>query len=132
MIEERFVQAAIRIRREFLKISTNMNLYHKQAGDLVKTLNNLQKEISEKQELIDSGQVNYQESVKIAADLIKQLEDETKRISDDIDPLNNGMESLLQEETELWRQIKEKHSNIDENNIIDYVKQRIIEAGLSK
>lgn len=132
MIEERFIQAAIKIRRDFLKISNNMNLYHSKAREIVSTLTELQKKAGEKQELINSGKVNHKESIDILQDVIKDIEEETKRISDNLDPLNKEMELLLVEEGELWRQIKDKHSDIDESKIVEYVKERIIQAGLSK
>jgi uncharacterized coiled-coil DUF342 family protein len=38
MIEERFLETAVRIRRSYLKSSNNLEMYHRKAKELVKDL----------------------------------------------------------------------------------------------
>ena len=45
--------------------------------------------------------------------------------------LNSEMEKLALEEQELWRNIKERHYNISEEDIISSVKERLIRENLS-
>jgi hypothetical protein len=48
-----------------------------------------------------------------------------------VEPLNLEIEKLAIEEQELWRNIKEKHYNISEEDIIDSVKERLLRENLS-
>lgn len=131
MIDESFITAAIKIRREYLKISSNMDVYQRKAKEIVSQLENLTKSIEDKQEMIQNGNLNNNESIEEIFKLLKMVEKENDNITESIDPLNSEMESLLQEEAELWRKIKEKHHSVPEKDIIEYVRKRLIEANLS-
>jgi hypothetical protein len=53
-------------------------------------------------------------------------------MEEDIDQMVNLCESLSdEEEQELWRQIKQKHGDIPDDDIVEFVKNKLISEGLS-
>jgi predicted nucleic acid-binding Zn-ribbon protein len=131
MIDENFVQAAIKIRRQYLKLTNNMDLYKRKSLEVVNNLDRISKDISEKQENIKNRKLNQQESLNAITEILNNIEEECRNLDDSIKPLNDEMEKLLIEEGELWRQIKEKHYNINEDEIVEYVKNRLLQENLS-
>lgn len=132
MIDESFVQAAIKIRRDYLKITNNMDIYSKVTKDLLKNLTEISEEIEEKKRKIDNKEIkNSEEILKSVQKVLDDINDECKRMDESLKPLNTEMEKLLLEEAELWRKIKEKHYNINEDDIVNYVKNRLIQENLS-
>jgi|LakMenEpi03Aug12_release.lakeMendotaPanAssembly.Ray.scaffolds.fasta_scaffold679305_2 hypothetical protein len=137
MIEERFLESAIRIRRNFLKVSNNLDLYHRKAKEIIASL----EEIAEKAQNLSDDILKDQKSGKstVTKDkvmdglvkILKELEDQSKVIEDLADPMNKDIEKLAFEEQELYRQIKEKHSGIPDEKLIQIIKQRIEKEGLS-
>ena len=133
MIDEIFYQSAIKIRRQYLKITNNMSFYQNKAkivsdnlGNIIERIDDIKVEVTKgKSELTTESAVT--ELVKI----LREVEDEAKRLEEMVEPLNAEMEKLALEEQELWRNIKEKHYNISEDNIISSVKERLIRENLS-
>ncbi|NBP03037.1 MAG: hypothetical protein EBU90_23570 [Proteobacteria bacterium] len=129
MIDETFIQAAIKIRREYLKLVNNLNFYKKQAN---KVIGNLQ-DIINKLENISNGAESDPNSEATSVRLLEvlsELEREGKTVNELIDPLNVKIERLAIEENQLWNKIKQKHSDIPDIQIIEYVKSKLIEQNL--
>ena len=132
MIDESFVQSAIRIRREFLSIENHMSDYKKKASDVVKNLDYLIKEIQTIQEKAQKREIGSSEEVlKQLTKVLDEVETEGKKLEGSMKPLNEKIEKLSLEEAELWRNIKQKHSDVKDNDIINYVKDRLDKENLS-
>ena len=130
MIEESFIQSSIRIRRQYLKLTNNMNLYKRKATDVVSNL----EDILAKVEIIKSKSENGEDSDSILKELkniLSDIEDEGRRLEENIEPLNVEIEKLSLEEGELWRNIKQKHYDLNDDDIIEYVKSRLVQENLS-
>ena len=136
MIDEIYLQNAVRIRRTYLKLSNNMDLYQKKAqavSDKLETtiskIDELQSKIEEsKRDKNDKKDSNFflTELVKI----LNEVEEEGKELESSVDPLNKEIEKLALEEQELYRQIKEKHFNLTDEQIISSVQDRLIKENL--
>jgi hypothetical protein len=136
MIDEIYLQNAVRIRRTYLKLSNNMDLYQKKAqavSDKLETtiskIDELQSKIEEsKRDKNDKKDSNFflTELVKI----LNEVEEEGKALESSVDPLNKEIEKLALEEQELYRQIKEKHFNLTDEQIISSVQDRLIKENL--
>ncbi len=131
MIEESYVQAAIRIRRHYLKISNDMSLYEKKAKNTLKKLEDLSNFVKKTQEELNNTKVDKEESVKKINEAVLEINKQTSSLNDDVDPMNKEVEKLLIEEQELWKKIKEKYNNLNEDDIINYIKDRLIKENLS-
>jgi len=133
MIEERFLESAVRIRRNFLKVNNNLEMYHRRAKEIVSNLESILEKVNTLIEEIDKGKKSGQpthtkesaleETMKILNDLDYQ--------GKSLDELASPMEKLAMEEQELYRQIKEKHSDLSDEKLIEIVKDRLELEGLS-
>jgi predicted nucleic acid-binding Zn-ribbon protein len=133
MIDENFVQAAIKIKRQYLKLMNNMDMYRNRArkmtdnlGGIVDKLENIQNELSK-----EKSDLTTESAIQEISKILKDVDDEGKGLEELVNPLNIEIEKLAIEEQELWRTIKEKHYNIPDDEIVEYVKKRLIEANLS-
>jgi len=133
MIDDNFLESAVRIRRTYLKVSNNMDLYHRRAKEIVETLENTLSKIDNlQQDLKQKGKVMSGDSaIKKLLDILQEVEDEGSRLEELVEPMNKEIEKLGIEEQELYRQIKEKHSNLTEEQIVESVRTRLIKEGLS-
>lgn len=133
MIDDNFVIAAIKIRRTYLKLTNNMDFYKKQAQKLTENLENIIEKISNlKTDLNEkSNKMTTDHAMQEMGKIIKELENEGQSLEKVINPINNSIEKLSLEEAELWRNIKEKHYNIPDDDIIEYIKARLISENLN-
>lgn len=137
MIDEIFLQSAVRIRRTYLKMSNSMDFYKKSAEKVVEKLDETIKKVEKIQENAENSKkdknihFSAEGSLNEMLDVLKEVENEGKMLEDLVDPLNKEIEKLALEEQELYRQIKEKHHNLTDEQIIESVKQRLIKENLS-
>jgi hypothetical protein len=132
MIDENFVQAAIQIKKEYLKVTNTLGVYQKKAKE---TTSEMDKIIIKLEELQEKAKNNKQMTTEMAMTdiekIIKEFEEQAKRLTSVIDPLNEQLEKLALEEEELWRMIKNKHSDLEDYQIISYVQNRLTKENLS-
>jgi hypothetical protein len=132
MIDESFIQAAIKIRRNYLKIQTNMSFYKKKASEVVDNLEVIIGDIQNLQESAQNREIkSVEEALNELTKILNSAEEEGKKLEEYIAPLNKEIEKLAEEESELWRNIKLKYSNLEEESIVNYVKERLIKENLS-
>lgn len=131
MIDEFFLKSAVNIRREYLKVSNNMELYHNKAKDVVsklektlQELDNLQNDFSVKKSVSNESAVNRLMTI------LKEVEDEGNRLEKLVEPMNKQIEILSKEEHELYRLIKERHKDLTDEKIVESVQDRLIKEGL--
>lgn len=137
MIEERFLESAVRIRKSYLKTQNQLEFYHRRAKQIIQNLEEILEKVEklQKESKIDpkTGKaIQTQDSA--VAELVKIMEDlelQGKQLEELANPMNDTIEKLALEEQELYRQIKEKHSNLTDEQIINTVKDRIEKEGLS-
>ena len=128
MVDEIFLQNAVRIRRTYLKLSNNMDLYQKKAQEVSDKLEKTIDRIDELQSKLDESKKDKssnKDSNFFLMELVKilnEVEEEGKALESSVDPLNKEIEKLAIEEQELYRQIKEKHFNLTDEQIIDLCK----------
>jgi hypothetical protein len=133
MIDEIFYQSAIKIRRQYLKVTNNMTFYQGKAKIVSDNLTDIIKRIDDIKDSTDAENKEFsaESAVTELAKILREVEEEAKRLEEMVDPLNSEMEKLALEEQELWRNIKERHYNISEEDIISSVKERLIRENLS-
>ena len=64
-------------------------------------------------------------------EILEEVDSEGKRLEDLVDPLNKEIEKLALEEQELYRQIVEHHPELTEDQIVNFVRDRLLKEGLS-
>jgi hypothetical protein len=133
MIEEKYLKMAISIRRTYLKLINNLDLYHNRA---LKVSSNLTETLA-KLDIIQEGldlkdkKTNSKETLDKILNILQEVEDEGKKLETLIDPINLEIEKLGREEQELYRQIVEHHPELTEDQIVNFVRDRLLKEGLS-
>jgi hypothetical protein len=135
MIDENFLQNAVRIRRTYLKMINNMDFYQNKAKEIVDRLdetiekvNLIQKKAEESKK---NNEMGSQDLLNELMKVLNDIEDEGHSLENLVDPLNSEIEKLALEEQELYRLIKQKHNNLTDEQIIESVKDRLIKENLS-
>jgi hypothetical protein len=132
MIDNSFIKAAIKIRREYLKLTNNLNFYKRKAEDVIENLEEIVKKIEKIQKDTEFQKTPNNEAIVVQlTKLLTEIEAEGRAVESLIDPLNKEIEKLGLEEQELWRNIKNKYTTQTDEQIVEYVRQRLIQEGLS-
>lgn len=135
MIDEKYLQMAINIRRTYLKLINNLDLYKAKAAQVsnkleetMSKLDTIQNDLSKKDK---TSKTNDNEILSRLLKIIDEIEEEGKRLENLVDPINSEIEKLSKEEIELYRLIVEHHPNLTEDQIVSIVGDRLIKEGLS-
>lgn len=133
MIEEKYLQMSISIRRTYLKLINNLDLYHNRAIKVSSNLEETLAKLDTIQEGLDSKdkKTGGKETLDKLLDILQEVEDEGKKLETLIDPINVEIEKLGREEQELYRQIVEHHPELTEDQIVNSVRDRLLKEGLS-
>jgi hypothetical protein len=139
MIDEKYLQMAINIRRTYLKLINNMDLYRARALQVSERLNETLKKLDSFNDKLsnrnakDEKKINLSEK-EIFENLLKiidEIDDEGKKLESLISPVNIEIEKLSKEEMELYRLIVDNHPMLTEDQIVEKVQDRLIKEGLS-
>jgi CRISPR/Cas system CMR-associated protein Cmr5 small subunit len=133
MIEEKYLKMSISIRRTYLKLINNLDLYHNRALKVSSNLEETLAKLDTIQENLDSKdkKTSSKETLDKILNILQEVEDEGKKLETLIDPINLEIEKLGREEQELYRQIVEHHSELTEDQIVNFVRDRLLKEGLS-
>lgn len=131
MIDEKYLRVAINIRKTYLKLVANLDVYKKIADSISTKLMETVKDIEDIEKDYVDKKINDEQSLQKALNILNDVEKEGKRLEDVIDPINIEIEKLAREEQELYRQIVEHHSNLTQDEIVSIVRDRLIKEGLS-
>lgn len=136
MVDEIYLQNAVRIRRTYLKLSNNMELYQKKAQEVsdkleatISKIDDLQNQVEESKN-DKSGKKDSNQFLIELVKILNEVEEDGKALESSVDPLNKEIEKLALEEQELYRQIKEKHFDLTDEQIITSVQNRLIKENL--
>jgi type I site-specific restriction-modification system R (restriction) subunit len=133
MIEEKYLKMSISIRRTYLKLINNLDLYHNRALKVSSNLEETLVKLDGIQEGLDSKdkKTGGKETLDKILNILQEVEDEGKKLESLIDPINKEIEKLGREEQELYRQIVEHHPELTEDQIVNCVRDRLLKEGLS-
>lgn len=132
MIDESFIKAAIKIRREYLKLTNNLSFYKRKAEDVIENLEDIVTKIENIQQETENQSITNNDAVVFQlTKLLTEIESEGRAVESLIDPLNKEIEKLGLEEQELWRNIKNKYPNLSDEEIVEYVRKRLLQENLS-
>ena len=134
MIDEKFLIAAVNIKKTYIRLLNNLNLYESKAKETLEKLNSLydklgvlEKDIKKPENMNNDNYSAVNEVLKI----LNELESEGVKLKAFTDPLNKKIENLALEEQELYKQICMKHSDMAEDEIVECVRQRLVKENLS-
>lgn len=136
MIEEKFLQAAVNIRKTYLNLTSNLDFYRKRAeqtlGKLQEAYSKIEKIEGEIKDLKKKKDQNTDTNITNRVfSLLTEIEEEGNKIEKFVEPLNKEIEKLAVEEQELYRRIVETHSELSEEQIVEAVRLRLLKENLS-
>jgi len=133
MIEERFLVAAVNIRKTYIKLTSNLDLYKNKAESTLKALEKAYKEVEMIGDRLATAKKEKKTIEPVSDDLLKilsDIEEEGNKIEKFVEPLNKEIESLAVEEQELYRNICERHKDLSEDQIVEIVRKRLEKENL--
>lgn len=130
MINEIFLKKALNIRKDYLDVVNNINRYEEFAKNLLKNISSKSDDLQELQEKINAGKVK---SIDKAKDelmtIIIGLEDEGNQIEGMVDSMNKKIEKLKEDETSLYRDIKQSYQDLSDavikSEVSTYIKSNM-------
>lgn len=136
MIEEKFLVAAVNIRRTYLNLMNSMDKYKLKAENCLKKLESTYNDLEKIQKNLDDPKYRNLDpdgsnSVSKILEIIQSIEDEGKSLEKMTEPLNKNIEKLALEEQELYRQICLYHPDLSEDDIVISVGNRLKKENLS-
>lgn len=124
MIDNFYIESAISIRKEFLRLN---ELLESDRSSLLELTNVLQKAVSELEEY--NKKITEEKSIESIKEFIivklNYLEEEINRIGDKIDPINKKIEKLRIEEMDLYLSIKERYPDLSDFDIKNYITEKL-------
>ena len=130
MIDEKFLIAAVNIRKNYIRLTSNVDFYRKRTEKTLEVLDSSLKELEKiKKDMNDKNKDI--DSIKSVLSVFDKIEVEGNKIEKFVDPLNKEIEKLAIEEQELYRVIVEKHPELSEYQIIESVRKRLEKENLS-
>lgn len=136
MIEEKFLVAAVNIKRSYIKLTSNLDFYKKRAEQTLERLQeayvqveDLEEEIAELKKKKDQN-VDPNLTSKVL-EILAEIEREGTKIEKFVEPLNKEIEKLAMEEQQLYKIIVESYPNLSEEQIVESVGLRLKKEGLS-
>jgi hypothetical protein len=119
MINEIFLKSASNIRREYLKLTSDLSKYREDIKNVESNLNELTSELQK----IDN---NYtEEKIKKMISYFDVLESESDKILKIVEPLNSKLEKLSNDEYVLYQNICSKYPELTEEDIVAQVTERL-------
>ncbi len=130
MIEERFLESAVKIKKKYISLVSNLELYRTAASSLNTKLNTSLENLQTLEEDYKNHKIQGKEAMNSILEIINKIESDGKRLENLINPINEEIELLAKEEQFLFKQIVDTHPNLTQKQIIQIVKDRIIKEGL--
>jgi hypothetical protein len=134
MIDDLYIDAAVRIRRTYLNLTYKLEDYEKYLNSTVKLIDSTLLEVDKLSKEIEgyknTKNVSQEEPLMKLLDIINRLESDSKKLEEYINPLNQSIERLRSEEIELYKNIKLRYPNISDSYIIVMVNEKLEKEGL--
>ncbi len=130
MISEIFLKKALNIRKDYLDVINNISRYEEFAKNLLKNISNRSDDLKDLQEKINSGKVKSLDKAKDELmTIILGLEDEGNKIESMVESMNKKIEKLKEDETSLYRDIKQSYQDLSDSiiksEVSNYIKENM-------
>ncbi len=134
MIDESYLDAAVRIRRTFMKLNVELTEYENYAKSIEKIIERALADLEDINNSISNDKklknVSQEEMLRKVLDILARLEDDSKSLESKVNPINDSIEKLRKEEVQLYNNIKFKYPNIKDSELIEMVNKKLEKEGL--
>lgn len=126
MISEFYLKKALNIRKEYLSIVSNINLFENMAKDILKIIEGKLEELNTLQSKINEKKVSNIESAKDSLlKIILDLEEESNNIEKSVNDLTSRIDKLKINEKELFADLRKNYQNLTNEEIRNQIHKYI-------
>lgn len=134
MIDDSYLDSAVRIRRTFMNLNIELTEYENYAKSIEKVIERALGDLEDINNSISndkkSKNVSQEEMLKKVLDILAKLEDDSKSLESKVNPINEKIEKLRKEENQLYNVIKFKYPDIKDSELIEMVNKKLKKEGL--
>jgi len=132
MISELYLNRAVKIRKEYLKLIKDINSYEKIANDLITSISDRKKDLEDLLENLNQHKISNVDVARQKLDeIVLRTEDDMNKVDASIDSLNKKMDKLREEEIYLYKEIKQVYSDIPDEEIRNHIQEALKKQNLS-
>lgn len=132
MISELYLKRALTIRKDYLKIIKDVDIYEKLIKDFHQVLSDRQSDLEQLAQKIDAKEItNVDDAVSKTQQIIIRIEEEMIQLEKTITSLNKHIQNLAEEEVKLHQEIKKNYIDLSDQQIKYQVQQYIKKFNLS-
>ena len=129
MISEKLLIKAANIRRDYLKLTNDIDSVEKKVKSIVNFLDHQKEKLEDISSKVEKGEIKSREyAAEKALMVIMDLEKEAASYEVGVDDVNKKIEKLREDEIALFNELKSKYSNIPDKElksiINDYLKSQ--------
>ena len=118
MINEFYLKRALNIRKEYFVIISNIEEYENIAKNILSVIEDKISNLNSLKDQIDMKKVSSVESAKDSLlKIILELEDESNKVESVVDKMNRRIDSLKEEESLLYSDLKKEYPNASDDSI---------------
>jgi uncharacterized membrane protein len=118
MISELYLKRALSIRKEYLKIRSDINKYEMIALDLVKSLESRKSDFEKILEDLNKKKFKSPDQAKNKIhEAILKTEEDMNRIDKSVNDLNKRIDLLKEDEINLYKELKRSYSDLSDDDI---------------
>jgi hypothetical protein len=128
MIQQQLIESAKYIRTKFLKLSSELAIYHQDVHELTEFLYEKMRNLEEYSETTVRKIKNKDDIGKVTNHILQEImaiEDEEKKLQRKVEKINIELEKLKKEEELLYKNIKERHPDLTDDMIIKEVQRNL-------
>lgn len=136
MIDEKYYQACINIRKTYIGLMSQMSSYKDVAERAAKKLESSISEIEILKAKIKKSKgskvpvVTGGDALSKIGEILDEVEGQGVQLEKFVEPINKELEKLAKEEQILYAKICESHPNLTEQQIVEAVTARLRKEGL--
>lgn len=132
MISELYLKRAVSIRKDYIKIVSDIESYEKVAKSLSDSISLRTKELESVLEKLNQNKYNNVDAAQQELQSIMiQTEDDVNKVDVSIDKLNLKIEKLKQDEINLYKEIKNVYYQLSDEDIREQVQTHLKKLNLS-
>ena len=127
MISELYLKRAFSIRKEYLKIRSDIERYELIAKDLLNSLESRKDDFEKILEDLKLNKFNSPESAKNKIhEVVLKTEEDMNRVDKSVNDLNKRIDQLKEDEINLYKELKRTYTDLSDEQIKKCVQEYMI------
>jgi chromosome segregation ATPase len=124
MIDRQIIESAQLIRKNFLKLNSDLSKYQNDINNLISFLREKINEL-EKYNLEKVKKIRSNDDVKVVSEeivkKIEEIETEEKKLQKKVSTISNELEKLKKDEEILYKTIRDRYPELSDDEIVEQI-----------